>query len=194
MSKIQLIVGLGNPGQQYQKTRHNAGVWFVEAIAEAYGHKLRDEKRFQSLMAEFLFPITFEKVILLCPQTYMNLSGQAVAAVAKYYHLLPENILVVHDELDLPPGVVKLKWGGGHAGHNGLKDIMDRLGTKDFWRLRIGIDRPSYLIKQPVVDYVLGKPAMAEKILIDEGLDKAIGVLSLLCEGHMEKATQQLHT
>ena len=194
MSKIQLIVGLGNPGASYQSTRHNAGAWFVEQVARDYYQTLRLEKNFQSLFAQFVFPKTDDKIIVLYPQTFMNLSGQAVSGVAKYYHIPASNILVAHDELDLPCGTVRLKNTGGHAGHNGLKDIIAHLGTKDFWRLRIGIDRPPHLHQQPVADYVLHKPSKQEREAIDDGLFKASSILDLLFEGLFDKAMLKLHS
>ena len=155
---IKLIVGLGNPGQQYEKTRHNAGFLFLDSLAKEFGCVWSSQARFQGLFAEY--SVSGDKVMLLKPDTFMNRSGQSVGKIARYYKLFPEEILVVHDELDFNPGVLKLKKGGGHAGHNGLRDIISHLDSKDFYRLRVGIGRPS--AGKVVADYVLSSPSKTE--------------------------------
>ena len=193
MPRIQLIVGLGNPGTHYEATRHNAGAWFVEALAKQHHSVLKAEKRFRSLYSQFT--LADQKIILLFPQTFMNLSGEAVALAARYFQIPAANILVAHDELDLPTGQAKLKFGGGHAGHNGLKDIIAQLVTKDFWRLRIGIDHPRHHHpQQDVVDYVLGKPSPQESSGIHAAIDLSLQVSDWLYQGAFNKAIQQLHT
>jgi PTH1 family peptidyl-tRNA hydrolase len=192
-SKIQLIVGLGNPGPQYQSTRHNAGAWFVEALAQEQQVNLREEKRFRGLFAQYT--IAGNKIILLIPQTYMNLSGDSVLAAAHYFQIPAQNILVAHDELDLPVGTVKLKTGGGHAGHNGLKDIINKLGSKEFWRLRIGIDHPrQHNIHQAVADYVLAKPSTQDDQKIEAAIDQSVKIADLLYQGAFDQAMQKLHS
>lgn len=187
---IRLIVGLGNPGAEYELTRHNAGFWLVDQLARG---DLRKEARFQALAAKTR--IAGNEVWLLEPQTYMNRSGQSVGAIARFYKIAPEEVLVVHDELDLPPGAAKLKKGGSSGGHNGLKDITAALGTQDYWRLRIGIGHPRELkLQQPVVDFVLHRPRADEQRLIDEAIDKSLDILPLLCDGRHEQAMMELHT
>ena len=179
---IRLIVGLGNPGPEYEQTRHNAGFWLVDNLANDLGCKLAREARFNALVGKTR--IAGNEVWLLEPQTYMNRSGQPVGAVARFYKIAPEEILVVHDELDLAPGTARLKKGGSSGGHNGLKDISAALGTQDYWRLRLGIGHPRTLNSQQVVaDYVLHRPRKEEQALIDEALAKALDVIPLLCEG-----------
>lgn len=187
---IRLIVGLGNPGAEYELTRHNAGFWLVDQLARG---DLRKEARFQALAAKTR--IAGNEVWLLEPQTYMNRSGQSVGAIARFYKIAPDEVLVVHDELDLPPGAAKLKKGGSSGGHNGLKDITAALGTQDYWRLRIGIGHPRELkLQQPVVDFVLHRPRADEQRLIDEAIDKSLDVIPLLCDGRHEQAMMELHT
>ncbi len=187
---IRLIVGLGNPGAEYELTRHNAGFWLVDQLARG---DLRKEARFQALAAKIR--IAGNEVWLLEPQTYMNRSGQSVGAIARFYKIAPDAVLVVHDELDLPPGAAKLKKGGSSGGHNGLKDITAALGTQDYWRLRIGIGHPRELkLQQPVVDFVLHRPRADEQRLIDEAIDKSLDVIPLLCDGRHEQAMMELHT
>ncbi len=187
---IRLIVGLGNPGAEYELTRHNAGFWLVDQLARG---DLRKEARFQALAAKIR--IAGNEVWLLEPQTYMNRSGQSVGAIARFYKIAPDEVLVVHDELDLPPGAAKLKKGGSSGGHNGLKDITAALGTQDYWRLRIGIGHPRELkLQQPVVDFVLHRPRADEQRLIDEAIDKSLDVIPLLCDGRHEQAMMELHT
>lgn len=187
---IRLIVGLGNPGAEYEQTRHNAGFWLVDQLA---GHRLSKEARFHGLAAKTR--IAGEEIWLLEPQTYMNRSGQAVGALARFYKIAPEEVLVIHDELDLPPGAAKLKKGGSSGGHNGLKDITAALGTQDYWRLRIGIGHPRSLgLQQQVADFVLHRPRKEEQVLIDEAIAKSEQIIPMLCEGKFEAATMQLHT
>jgi PTH1 family peptidyl-tRNA hydrolase len=188
--KIQLIVGLGNPGAEYEKTRHNAGFWWVDAIAEAKRAAWKKEAKFSgwtSKVAEG--DIDFA---LLKPATYMNESGRSVGAYLRFYKIEPAAMLVVHDELDLPPGTVKLKRGGGTGGHNGLEDLAAVLGTKDFWRLRIGIGHPGH--KDLVPDYVLKKARREEQELIDPAFDRSLGLLPWLAKGRMQDAMTWLHT
>ena len=189
MTPIRLIVGLGNPGKEYADTRHNAGFWFLEALARKAGASLRLEMRFHGLAARA--NLHGQEIWLLAPQTYMNVSGQAVAALATYYKITPEQILVVHDELDLLPGTARLKRGGGPGGHNGLKDIIARLGP-DFWRLRIGIGHPGD--KNAVADFVLHRPSQPEQQLIRDALDQSLSMLPLMAVGDMAGAMQHLHT
>jgi PTH1 family peptidyl-tRNA hydrolase len=189
-SKIQMIVGLGNPGPAYEASRHNAGAWFVQALAAKHSVPLRSEKRFRSLSGTYT--TSFGKILFLIPQTYMNLSGEAVQSAAHYLHVPPQNILVAHDELDLPSGRMQLKLGGGHAGHNGLKDIIQKLGTKDFWRLRLGIDHPRQLnSEQNVADYVLTKPSLPQKQAIDNAIAHAMSIEDLFYAGTFDKAIAQ---
>ena len=187
---LKLIVGLGNPGSEYTETRHNAGFWFVEELAAANGAQFRAEKKFHGEVARI--NIAGCDIWLLKPQTFMNRSGQAIKSLASFYRMNAENVLVAHDELDLEVGVIKLKMGGGHGGHNGLRDTIAHLGTKDFHRLRIGIGHPGS--KNQVVDYVLHRPSQDERIGIDNAISDARSVMPLLAEGAMEKAMHQLHS
>lgn len=186
---MRLIVGLGNPGREYEATRHNAGFWWVENLADAQGITLRSESRFFGKVARVSGG--GQDCWLLLPQTFMNRSGQAVGALAGFYKIAPGEILVVHDELDLPPGVARLKKGGGVAGHNGLKDISARLGP-DFWRLRIGIGHPGD--RAAVVNYVLHPPREEEAELISDAVTRSLEVWPLIFAGEMEKAMHRLHT
>jgi PTH1 family peptidyl-tRNA hydrolase len=187
---IRLIVGLGNPGPEYEQTRHNAGFWLVDNLA---GNRLAREARYNALAAKA--SIAGQEVWLLEPQTYMNRSGQSVGALARFYKIAPEEILVVHDELDLPPGAAKIKKGGSSGGHNGLKDITAALGTQDYWRLRIGIGHPRTMnLQQQVVDFVLHRPRKEEQVLINEAIEKSLDVIPLLCEGKFEAAMMKLHS
>lgn len=189
-SGIQLFVGLGNPGAQYEATRHNAGFWWIDQIAAENACRLNHESKFFGDAARF--KSAGREAWLLKPATFMNKSGRAVAALANFYKIPPEAILVIHDELDLPAGSIKLKKGGGHGGHNGLKDIVACLGSNDFWRLRIGIDHPGD--RNAVVNYVLNAPMKEEQRSIDEAIDKSIAILPALLEGSMESAMLKLHT
>lgn len=186
---LDLIVGLGNPGDQYAKTRHNAGFWYLERVATFFNIGFRPQSKFHGDTAELLF--NDRKILLLKPTTFMNHSGRSVAAIAMFYRIPVKHILVVHDDLDLPVGGVKLKFGGGHGGHNGLRDMIS-LGSKDFWRLRIGIDHPRD--RDEVIDYVLRNPGKAEREAIDSALDRCMSVLELMLEGQMEKAMHSLHS
>lgn len=190
MSQIRLIVGLGNPGREYESTRHNVGFWWVDELAGREGFNFRTEAKFHGLAARG--QLHGHEVALLKPQTFMNLSGRAVAALAQFYKILPAEILVVHDELDLQPGIARLKTGGGHGGHNGLKDIIAQLGTKDFWRLRIGIGHPGD--RAQVVNYVLNDPRREERELIDEAMQHSLHVAPLIIEGKLDAAMLRLHT
>jgi peptidyl-tRNA hydrolase, PTH1 family len=186
---IKLIAGLGNIGAEYEATRHNAGFWLVDALAREHGVAFKNERAFHGAVAKC------GTAWLLKPSTFMNRSGQAVQALATFYKILPDEILVVHDELDLPPGGVKMKKGGGHAGHNGLRDIQARLATADFWRLRIGIGHPRELqMDQEVIDFVLKRPSREHQDLIDEAMGKALAVMSHAIAGELEVAMMKLHS
>jgi PTH1 family peptidyl-tRNA hydrolase len=187
---LKVIVGLGNPGSKYTETRHNAGFWFVEEMAAASGNPFRPEKKFHGELTKV--SIAGNDIWLLKPETFMNRSGLAVKSLMSFYRLKPENLLVAHDEIDLPPGTVKLKTGGGHGGHNGLRDIISHLGTKDFHRLRIGVGHPGN--KDDVVDYVLRRPSHDDRSMIDQSVSKARDVMPVLAEGSLEKAMHKLHT
>ena len=190
MSAIRLIVGLGNPGREYDSTRHNSGFWWVDQLACNANLTFRSEARFHGLAVRG--QLQAQEVWLLKPQTFMNLSGRAVGALAQFHKIAPEEILVVHDELDLQPGIARLKLGGGHGGHNGLKDIIANLGTKDFWRLRLGIGRP--VDRAEVVNYVLNNPRREERELIEEAIQQSLLVAPLLIEGKVEAAMLKLHS
>lgn len=192
---LRLFVGLGNPGRRYAATRHNAGAWFVERLARARSLELRPEGRFQSLVARGRTSDGIEFRLAL-PQRYMNESGHPVAALARYYRISPPEMLVAYDELDLKPGSVKLKFGGGSAGHNGLRDIVEELGSGEFWRLRFGIGHPrdAALAQDEVVDYVLHPPRAEERSAIDDAMERALGVWPELAGGEMERAMLVLHT
>ena len=193
MSKpIKLIVGLGNPGADYERTRHNAGFWLIDAIAEDLRASFTNEKSFSGLVAKAR--VQAEQVFLAKPQTYMNRSGQCVGALARFYKLDAQEILVLHDELDLFPGQVKVKQGGGHAGHNGLRDIQSVLGTADCWRLRLGIGHPRTLnLTQEVADFVLHPPRREDQMAIDDCLTRCRAVMPLFFAGDFVRATAQLH-
>jgi PTH1 family peptidyl-tRNA hydrolase len=191
---IRLIVGLGNPGPEYELTRHNAGFWLVDNLANTLRNcSLQRDNRMNALMAKT--SIEGNEVWLLEPQAYMNRSGAAVGALTRFYKIAPDEVLVVHDELDIDPGVAKIKKGGSSGGHNGLKDITAALGTQDYWRLRIGIGHPRNLnMNQPVVDFVLHRPRKEEQALIDDSIAKSLQVIPMLVAGKFEAATMQLHT
>jgi peptidyl-tRNA hydrolase, PTH1 family len=191
---IRLIVGLGNPGPEYQLTRHNAGFWLVDNLANSLPHcSLQRDARIQALIAKTT--IADQEVWLLEPQTYMNRSGLSVGALARFYKIAADEILVVHDELDFNPGVAKLKKGGSSGGHNGLKDITAALSTQDYWRLRIGIGHPRQInSQQAVVDFVLHRPRKEEQALIDEAIEQGLKIIPLLVSGKFNEATMQLHT
>ena len=185
---IQLIIGLGNPGAKYTVTRHNAGFWFLDQLAQKYRVTFRGESKFKCEVASFEFER--ERVWLLKPDTFMNLSGESIAPFAKYYQIPPSNTLVVHDEIDLPPGTVRYKLGGGHGGHNGLRDIFKHF-SKDFWRLRIGVGHPGN--KEEVISFVLRPPSKEEQELVDISIDKALETAPDVLQGDMEAAMRLLH-
>jgi PTH1 family peptidyl-tRNA hydrolase len=190
MDQIRLIVGLGNPGKEYDRTRHNAGFWWVDAIAAAKGAAWKKETKFSAWTAKV--DEGGETFALLKPSTYMNESGRSVSAYLRFFRIEPAAMLVVHDELDLPPGAVKLKRGGGTGGHNGLTDIVAALDTRDFWRLRIGIGHPGH--KDLVPDYVLDRARRAEQDAIDPPFERSLGLLPWLAKGRMTDAMTWLHT
>ena len=186
---IRLFVGLGNPGPEYEHTRHNAGVWYLHALAQRLRAHLNPERNYHGLMARVDTPAG--PVWLLQPMTYMNLSGKSVAALARFFKIEPQEILVAHDELDLLPGQIKLKHGGGHAGHNGLRDIHAQLGQPDYWRLRLGVGHPG--LKHEVAAYVLRKPPSQERELIERCIDRATDATEALLKGDMAAATHLIH-
>ncbi len=190
MSGIKLIVGLGNPGQQYRFTRHNAGAMFLESLCDFYQAELKPETKFFGLSARIT--IKGQDVRLLFPTTFMNNSGQAVAAITQYFKIDPLEMLVAYDELDLPVGTTRLKKGGGHGGHNGIRDIIKATGSQDFNRLRIGIGHPGYA--SMVSNYVLSEASKSDADQIQSDIDQAIDVLPLLVEGEFQQAMKQLHT
>ena len=187
---IKLLVGLGNPGPDYDATRHNAGFWFVDGAARALKTALLMDRSYHGLVARTAFE--GQTVWLLEPQTFMNLSGKSVAALARFFKINPDEILVVHDELDLAPGEAKLKFGGSHAGHNGLRDIHAQLGTGDYWRLRLGVGHPG--VKSEVIHWVLKKPTLDHRIAINQCIDRALKALPALLAGDMNKAMLLIHT
>jgi len=192
-SQIQLIAGLANPGQRYAKTRHNAGAWLVSALAASL--PLKDEPRFHGVVTRFVLKNEGDKGYpcwLLIPTTFMNHSGRSVSALAHFYKIPTEAILVVHDDLDLPPGIARFKSGGGDGGHNGVKDIVAHLGSQDFWRLRMGIGHPGH--RDHVHQYVLSPPSATDKKKIDEVIAYALTLLLIFVEGEHQQAIQQLHT
>ncbi|HHF6594928.1 TPA: aminoacyl-tRNA hydrolase [Haemophilus influenzae] len=191
MSEIKLIVGLGNPGEKYADTRHNAGEWLIERLARRFNVSLNPENKFFGKTVRTL--LNGKEVRLLVPTTFMNLSGKAVGALASFYRIKPEEILVIHDELDLPAGVAKLKQGGGHGGHNGLKDIVAQLGNNNnFYRLRIGIGHPGH--RDLVASYVLNKPSPADRDALEKVLDEATDCVEMIFKDGMVKATNRLNS
>lgn len=187
MMAPRLIVGLGNPGRDYEETRHNAGFWFCARLARVWGIPLAHESRFHGIVGR-----SAGNIWMLLPQTFMNRSGQAVGALARFHRIEPGEILVVHDELDIPPGQLRLKFGGGMGGHNGLKDITSHLGTQDYWRLRIGIGHPGD--RNEVVNYVLKQPRREEQAEIDAAIDRALDLVPLIEKGEWNMATQRANT
>ena len=187
---IKLFVGLGNPGPDYEATRHNAGFWWIDALARELKTTLVPERSYHGLVART--SVHGQSVWLLQPQTFMNLSGKSVASLARFFKIQPEEILVAHDELDIAPGQVKLKRGGSHAGHNGLRDIHAQLGSPDYWRLRIGIGHPG--VKAEVANWVLKKPSPEQRTLIEDSIEHSLKAHSALLAGDMEKATLLIHT
>jgi PTH1 family peptidyl-tRNA hydrolase len=187
MTAPRLIVGLGNPGRDYEETRHNAGFWFCARLAQTWGATLAHESRFHGIVGRHA-----NSIWMLLPQTFMNRSGQAVGALARFHRIDPAEILVVHDELDIPPGQLRLKFGGGMGGHNGLKDVTSHLGTQDYWRLRIGIGHPGD--RNAVADYVLKPPRREEQAEIDAAIERAIDLWPLIEKGEWNAATQHANT
>ena len=187
---IRLIIGLGNPGNEYEQTRHNAGFWFVDRLASDYQCLFKAEKRFSCEAARCL--IEQQDCRLLKPMAFMNRSGLPAAALMRFFDITVDEILVVHDELDLLPGVVRLKRGGGHGGHNGLRDLISHLGSKDYLRLRIGIGHPGH--KSQVSGYVLKAPSQTDRPQIDDGINEALRVIPAIMAGDIEKAMHQLHS
>ncbi|MCL6249393.1 aminoacyl-tRNA hydrolase [Acinetobacter sp. ANC 4945] len=188
MSKLSLIVGLGNPGSEYAQTRHNAGFWFVERLAEQYGIQLKADPKYKGISGRG--NIEGQDVRLLLPTTFMNLSGQSVVPFAKFYQIAPEAMLIAHDELDMNPGVIRLKTGGGHGGHNGLRDIVPHIGP-NFHRLRIGIGHPGS--KERVSGHVLGKAPSSEQGLMDDAIAYALSRTKLLVSGEIQQAMNQIN-
>jgi PTH1 family peptidyl-tRNA hydrolase len=189
---IRLVVGLGNPGKEYERTRHNAGFWLVERFAASKGAHFRKDPKYQALVTRLEAAGGAAGAWLLMPQGFMNASGRAVQMLAGFFKIQPEEILVVHDELDFAPGVARIKQGGGIGGHNGLRDISQRVASHDYWRLRIGIGHPGD--KSVVADYVLHKPSPDDKAAIDQAIDRALQVLPELLNGDMQAAIQKLHS
>ena len=187
---LKVIVGLGNPGSKYTETRHNAGFWFIEEVARHYSATFRPDKKFHGEVAKI--SIAGKDIWLLKPDTFMNLSGRSVQSLLSFYRITAEQLLVAHDEIDLDPGTAKLKTGGGHGGHNGLRDIINQLGTKDFHRLRIGVGHPGS--KDQVVDFVLHNASRDERALIDRDIDDAVSIMPDLASGAFEQAMQTLHS
>ena len=187
---IKLFVGLGNPGPEYQDTRHNAGFWWLDALARELKVNLVMDKSYHGLVARTT--VQGNTIWLLAPQTFMNLSGKSVTALARFFKIAPDEILVAHDELDVAPGQVKLKFGGSHAGHNGLRDIHAQLGSSDYWRLRLGVGHPG--TKGEVVGWVLKKPLLDDRIAIDQCIERALKAVPDFVQGAMERATMLVHT
>jgi PTH1 family peptidyl-tRNA hydrolase len=187
MTAPRLIVGLGNPGRDYEETRHNAGFWFCARLAQDWGMSLAHESRFHGIVGR-----SAKNVWMLLPQTFMNRSGQAVGALAHFHRIAPAEIMVVHDELDIPPGQLRLKFGGGMGGHNGLKDITSHLGTQDYWRLRVGIGHPGD--RNEVVNYVLKPPRREEQAELDMAIERALDLMPLIEKGDWNTAIQRANT
>lgn len=189
-SRIQLIVGLANPGKEYAETRHNAGAWLVEELAQHIHANLRFEAKYHGFHC--VSELHHQPCHLLIPTTFMNHSGQAVRACASYHKIDTASILIAHDDIDLPAGVIRLKFDGGDGGHNGLKDIIRHLNSRQFYRLRIGVGRPTH--SKAVVDYVLDPPSKADREKIDDAIQQSLAAIPLIMAGEMQKAMQQLHT
>lgn len=189
---IRLFVGLGNPGTEYEDTRHNAGFWWIDQLARQLGATLQPDRNYHGLVARVNnAPGTDGPIWLLQPMTYMNLSGKSVAPLARFFKISPEQILAIHDELDIDPGDMKFKQGGGNGGHNGLKDMQAQLGSPNFWRLRLGIGHPGH--KAEVANYVLRKPPLSERELINDCIGKSLDTVPLLLKGDMAKALTKIH-
>lgn len=188
------MVGLGNPGTEYEYTRHNVGFWWIDALARELGVELRPERSYFGMAARVNRPApgVQEPLWLLEPMTYMNLSGKSIAALAKFFKIATQDILIVHDELDLLPGQIKLKQGGGVAGHNGLKDAQAKLGSADFWRLRLGIGHPGF--RGEVANYVLGKPPLDEREALIDSVQRSLKAVPLMCQGDMQAAVRLIHS
>jgi len=187
---IKLFVGLGNPGAEYDATRHNAGFWWIDALSRELKVPLVLDKNYHGQIARTT--IGGQTVWLLKPLTFMNLSGKSVAALARFFKIAPAEVLVAHDELDIVPGQVKLKFGGSHAGHNGLRDIHAQLGTADYWRLRIGVGHPG--VKSEVINWVLKKPSQEDRASMESCIDRCLKAMPELLRGEMDKATMLIHT
>jgi len=187
---IKLFVGLGNPGPEYEATRHNVGAWWVDALAQELKITLAADRGYHGLVARTT--VHGRTIWLLEPRTFMNLSGRSVAALARFFKIEAEEMLVVHDELDLVPGQAKLKFGGSHAGHNGLRDIHAQLGTGDYWRLRLGIGHPG--VKEEVVNWVLRRPIVDQRSAIEECIERTLKAVPAMLAGEMDKATLLVHT
>jgi PTH1 family peptidyl-tRNA hydrolase len=187
---IKLFVGLGNPGPEYEATRHNAGAWWIDALASTLKVQMVMDRNYHGFVARTT--VNGQTIWLLQPQTFMNLSGKSVAELARFFKILPSEILVAHDEMDIAPGEAKLKLGGSHAGHNGLRDIHAQLGSSDYWRLRLGVGHPGD--KSEVVSWVLKKPSADHRIAIEQTIDRALKALPHLLAGEMDKATMLIHT
>ena len=191
MQPIRLVVGLGNPGREHAATRHNAGYWFADALAANLGAAFNSEAKFHGQVAK-----ASDGLRLLKPRTYMNLSGRSVSSLSRFFAMTPEDVLIVHDELDLLPGEAKMKFGGGIAGHNGLRDVAAQLGTPDFWRLRLGIGHPrdSAIPQQDVADYVLAPPSRVDRAAIDDAIGRSLDAWPAIAAGDFERAMLVLHT
>lgn len=190
-NNIRLLVGLANPGAEYAKTRHNAGAWVVQELARVHNVSLREESKYFGVTGRIT--TNGQDLRLLIPTTYMNLSGKSVAALANFFQIKPEEILIAHDELDLPPGVAKFKKGGGHGGHNGLRDTISKMGNnKEFYRLRVGIGHPGD--KNKVANFVLGKAPVKEQECIDAAVDEAVRCMDILLKDGLSKAQNRLHS
>jgi len=187
---IKLFVGLGNPGAEYEATRHNAGFWWTQALARELKVLPALDKNYHGRVARTT--VSGQTVWVLEPLTFMNVSGKSVAALARFFKIAPEEILVAHDELDIVPGQAKLKFGGSHAGHNGLRDIHAQLGTSDYWRLRLGVGHPG--VKSEVIDWVLKKPSQEHRVAIEDSIARSLKAVPALLAGEMEKATMLIHT
>ena len=187
---IKLFVGLGNPGPEYEATRHNAGFWWIDALASELKANLVSERGYHGRVART--QLAGQTIWLLQPQTFMNLSGKSVGALARFFKIAPQEVLVAHDEMDVIPGQAKLKLGGSHAGHNGLRDIHAQLGTDDYWRLRIGVGHPG--VKAEVSNWVLKKPSPEHRSAIEETIARALKAVPELLSGDMTKATMLIHT
>ena len=187
---IKLFVGLGNPGPDYAATRHNAGFWWIDELARELKVTLTTDKSYHGYVARTT--VGAQTIWLLQPQTFMNLSGKSVAGLARFFKITPEEILVAHDELDIAPGQMKMKLGGSHAGHNGLRDIHAQLGSANYWRLRIGVGHPG--VKSEVINWVLKKPSLDDRIAIDQGIARSLKAVPDMIKGDMDKATMVVHT